>query len=201
MDRKQKKKAPWMRRAAVLSLFFGLAGCAVSPISKEVKKDLAPGVTFSDVLSRPEAHVGQKVLWAGEILDLRNAPDGSYLEILQSPADSSDAPTAPEDSEGRFIAFTGKYLDRAVYKAGRKVTVVGTVKGKKEQSLGQGQSDYAYPLLEIERLYLWPKPARREPLPFYDYADPFYYPWGDPWDPRWRDFYWDPVWHRWMPRW
>ena len=186
------------RRAGLLLTCLALLpACATSPVSKKTKQELAPGVSFQDILAAPDAHVGQKVLWAGEILELRNAKDGSFLEILQSPADSSDAPTEPENTQGRFIAFTKQYLDRAVYKAGRKVTVVGEVLGKKEQPVAQGQADYAYPLIQILELHLWPKPSKREEFPFYSYP---FDPWGEPWDPRWRDSYWDPTWRRWMPR-
>jgi starvation-inducible outer membrane lipoprotein len=77
-----------------------------------------------------------------------------------------------------------QYLDEAVYETGRRLTVVGKLQGSRRQPLGSGKVDYAYPLLEGQYVYLWPRPQNitvYEP-PFWN--NHYYWngsPYSDPW--------------------
>jgi len=163
-----------------------VAGCATAVIPASVRSQVSEGITFQQVRGNPEAYRGKTVLWAGHVLALRNEKEGTYVEVLQAPADAEGRPHSFEQSAGRFIAFFDRYLDEAVYRPGRSVTVVGVVQGQKSQPLGQGKTEYAYPLLTGQYIYLWP-PMTRRPPPYYNEWGPW---WGDPW---WPDYYYEPT--------
>jgi outer membrane lipoprotein len=78
------------------------------------------------------------------------------------------------------MALYEGFLDAAIYSEGREVTVAGEVKGKRVLPLGEIQ--YAYPLISIKELYLWPPKIKKGF--FYPYPH-WYYPW-------WYDPYWGP---------
>jgi outer membrane lipoprotein len=159
-----------------LCAVFWSSGCARSLIPQEVRRQAATSPGFADVLARPEEYKGKTIFWGGGILGLSNSPDGTSLEILQIPLDASGEPEHRESSQGRFIARTAKYLDREIYEKNRRLTVVGKVEGKEAHPIAQGEMNYTYPLVRIERLYLWPKLLQRQPLY---------------WAPYWPGSYWD----------
>lgn len=169
---------------ALVSAALFLCGCATPPVPRSLRESVTPGVSFKDVLARPEAHAGEIVLWAGEVLSLKNEKDQTVVEVLQIPCNTRGTPRSREESEGRFLVAFQRYLDEAVYKAGRTVTVVGQVQGVRRQALGSGKADYAYPLLLGQYIYLWP---RRQPPPPYDppYWNSVYWHGPGYWDPWW----------------
>ena len=77
------------------------------------------------------------------------------LTVLASPLDSGELPLSDWSSEGRFVATTSQFLDPEVYARGRTVTLAGVVTGTESRALGQTRS--AYPVVEIEQIYLWPR--------------------------------------------
>ncbi len=172
-------------------LISGLFGCA-HPISKEIRKKVAKDVRFSDVLQDPTAYVSEIVLWGGEIIETINQIDGTMVIVLQMPLDYQDKPKGDEASKGRFIAKTNEYLDPAVYKPERKVTVAGEIIGKETRPLGEGE--YTYPVIAIKQLHLWKRELYRSEFgPYYDpwYYDYWYSPWYRPWFyPYYRPHYW-----------
>jgi outer membrane lipoprotein len=165
-----------MNRYLLFTMAAGAAllasGCATPVISKNVRGELTPNVTFKSVLSDPDAHKGERVLWGGEVLGLKNEKGGSTLEVLQEPIDTEGAPTLPDKSQGRFLAFVDQYLDPAVYTHRKQVTVAGRVRGKQVTPLGKELMEYSYPVLDAEHLYIW---AKRLVVSYADY-DPFW--WG-----------------------
>jgi outer membrane lipoprotein len=139
-----------------LSLLALTTGCVNSMIPKEVRRQVTPNVAFEQVITDPEAHKGQKVLWGGQILSLKNAKEGTTLHILEIPLDAYGEPVHAESSAGRFIAFTDQYLDRAIFRSGRRITVFGEIQGQRTEPLAPGEMDYRYPLVRAEHVYLWP---------------------------------------------
>jgi outer membrane lipoprotein len=162
---------------------FILSGCATSPIPREIRRQVTPGLTFGHVLRSPEAQKGKIVLWGGQILSLKNAKDGTTLHLLEVPTDSDGRPINPEASEGRFIAAIDRYLDMAVYQRGRLVTIFGEGEGARSEPLGEGQMEYAYPVIHAREIYLWPRNYPAHVL----YADPWMDPYGEGFGgPDWR---------------
>ena len=114
------------------------------------------------------------------ILETRNRPDGTDLVVLETPLEYGEFPSDPAYQEGRFIAWTPRFLDPEVVSRGRKITVAGTIDGAETRPLGE--TKYAYPVVRILELHLWepPPPVYYRPYPPY----PPWYRWdgfGCPW--------------------
>jgi len=80
--------------------------------------------------------------------------------------------TEPQERATCFFVL-GEPLD--VYAKGREITVTGTVSGSETRKVGD--YDYAYPRVDADVVYLWPKRPMYAPSPYYD---PFYGPFYDP---------------------
>ncbi len=165
-----------MRKFTCLLMFLFLisAGC-VSLISRELRSELSPDITFKQVVKDPDAHKGKTILISGIILGSRNTKEGTLIEILQKPTDINGRPKDVDDSDGRFLALYDGYLETAIYSRGREVAVAGEITGKKILPLGE--IDYIYPLISIKEVHLF-KVKKEEAFSYYPY--PYwwrYHPW------------------------
>lgn len=153
--------------------FFGLYvslawGCAY-PISSGLRQAASKNLTFSMVLQDPAAHEGAIVIWGGEIITTTNLKDGTEILILHSPLNYQLMPAEAALSLGRFIARSPQFLDPALYKSGKKITVAGEIAGKETRPLGQ--TEYTYPLVQVKELHLW----ERSPYGlYYQVYNPFW---------------------------
>jgi outer membrane lipoprotein len=157
----------WLFGLALILMF----GCSY-PISKSLRQEAKKeNLTFPMVLHDPAAFRGSMVLWGGEIIETVNLQHGSEIILLETPLDYQEMPESAIHSEGRFIARTQEFLDPAVYKKGKKVTLAGEVAGGEKRPLGK--TEYIYPVVEIKEIHLW-KEERK-----YYYPWPYYgWPWG-----------------------
>jgi outer membrane lipoprotein len=135
-----------------LFVFFITAGCA-PPFSKETLDKVNRNVSFQELKKEPEKFKGTTVMLGGMIVGSKNAKEGTLIEILQKPLDSSGSPLQTDSTEGRFLIQSDTFLDPAVYHEGRLITVVAEVIGRKELPLDDIM--YAYPLLTVKDLHLW----------------------------------------------
>ena len=184
-------KVMWPTWGMLLVALLFVLGCA-PVISKPLRDQVDKSLTFREVFKDPEAHKGSVVVWAGVILEAKNTKEGTLIEILQKATDYFGAPEEMDRSEGRFLALHPSYLDVAVFGKGREVTVGGEVKGKRIMPLGEIQ--YAYPLVLVQEIHLWPDMSKER-------LGPYYYPY--PWwwyDPFWRPWYYPYHYDRVRPR-
>ena len=161
-------------------LFSGCAHVISEDILKEVNRD----TDFIELRKNPAAYQGEMVLFGGVIIKVMYKQDRTLLEIYQTGMDRKDRPVNLDVSGGRFLARYDGFLDRAIYRKGREVTVAGKVEGVKIMKLGE--IDYHYPYILIMEIHLWKekKPKIDEPYPWYPMG-----PWGmwGPWYyPYWR---------------
>jgi len=100
------------------------------------------------------------------------------IEVVQKQVSSSGEPYLTDKSEGRYLVVVDRFLDPAIYRSGRDITVAGEVQGSVQRRLGE--IDYRYPVIAAVELHLW-----KEPLspPAYPYAYPFGYPYYRRWGP------------------
>jgi outer membrane lipoprotein len=161
-----------------------LNGCA-HVISGDILEQVNRDITFGELRKSPEAYTGKMVVLGGVIVKSVNKKDGTLLEIYQTEIEDEGMPINLDVSDGRFLAFYEGFLDSEIYRAGRKVTIAGSVRGKLIKKLGQ--VDYHYPYLIIKEMHLWAEEKwyRYEPYPY-----PLY-PWRF-WDPWWR-YPWHPF--------
>ena len=152
-------------------LLFAISGCTY-PISRELRHQAQKGLTFSEVLQNPSAHVGSIVIWGGVILETQNYPNGTEILALETPLEYRGKPVGARFSQGRFIAKTSKFLDPAVYVGGGRVTVAGEIIGKETRPLGQAQ--YAYPVVQAKEIYLWKHHRYSYEYYWWDWYGPYF---------------------------
>lgn len=164
-----------------------LGGCASIP---ENIRTPVPGPSVAEVRAHPASHTGQKVRWGGTISNVQNLEKRTVITVVARPLTRKGEPLADRASTGRFLADVNGFLDPEVYKAGRRVTVVGKLGGIRSQKIDQYV--YNYPVVRADAVHLWreyvrPEPYPYDPWPFYDPFWPYpyyhhfhgypYYPW------------------------
>ncbi|MGI9046690.1 MAG: Slp family lipoprotein [Burkholderiales bacterium] len=162
----------------MIALCAMLSGCATTP-RPVVEGPISP---LTPQAARADQGVGpnERVRWGGEILNVETAENRTCFEILAQELDSSGRPSGDgSDYAGesrptgsRFLACDQGFYDPAIYAKRRDLTVVGTLVDSETRKIGE--HDYRYPLLQVEKLHLWPK--------YSAYRDPYFYDpfWGWP---------------------
>jgi len=160
-------------KAIALALLLMTAACT-HPISRQRRyRAEKENITFDMVLANPNFYKGRTVLWGGRIIETVNFRDGAELIVLQTPLDFLGEPDEPHASQGRFIARSPRFLDPAVYKADRAVTLAGVLHGAEDRAVDQ--TTYTYPVVMVEELHLWEE-YYYQPYPDYYRYDPFWGP-------------------------
>ncbi len=158
--KRQGCRSPLLMILGVIFLSLLFTSCATRIIPKEMEGQIDWTVSFEQVKSDPNAHLGKTILVGGEIIGMHNKKETTEIEILQKPLGNDRRPLFVDESSGRFIYIHPTFLDPSIYKSGRKVTVVGMVEGARSQNLGE--VEIVYPILAGKHLYLWP-PYRPHP--------------------------------------
>lgn len=171
---------------ATLTLLLTLTGCASTQEAGDGSD--APALTFLQIKAAPDSFKGQSVVFGGMVLTARRLKDGTRIEILQLPLDRAMHPGYDlTKSQGRFIALQREFLDPATLPQGTNVTVTGEIAGS--ITLPLDETDYAYPVIDIKRLQVWPRLEDAAPR-IRPYMGPGPY-WGPYWSPYWRPWpYW-----------
>ena len=100
---------------------------------------------------------GQEVSLSGIVLKARRLDGMTEIEVLQLPLEAGGRPTVDRrQSQGRFLARQTTFLDPAILATGPTVTVHGVMEGVVDRPLEPGSDDYAYPLIAIRDLTIWP---------------------------------------------
>jgi outer membrane lipoprotein len=130
-----------------------LGGCASGPAFDTTRVDKS--ITPRSAVAELAANTGKTVLWGGVILSTANLENTTRIEVLAYPLDSSQMPLRDRDPLGRFMLERRGFLEPASYTEGRMVTVTGTLVRTQQGKVGG--SDYTYPVVEADKLYLWSK--------------------------------------------
>lgn len=162
------------------------AGCATSQESFDGTQP--PQIAFAQVKGAPDSYKGQTVTWGGQILSARRLKEGTRIEVLQLPLNSSLQPTLElNTSQGRFVALQREFLDPATIPAGTFVTVSGEVAGS--ITLPLDETEYSYPIVELKTMKVWVR-VEDQPIRIRPHIGPGPY-WGPYWSPYWRPWpYW-----------
>jgi outer membrane lipoprotein len=138
----------WKQLITVAVLLL-LAGCAGTPHRWS-------GIpTPKMVVEEAAVHKGASVEWGGEVIAVENRRNDSWVEVLAYPLDSRGWPQFDEPSIGRFMARAEGYLEPAEFEPGRPLRIQGTFS---EVRIGKvGEAEYLFPLLEVQKMWLWPK--------------------------------------------
>ena len=156
------------------ALVFQLNACA-PVISHQIMEQVDRNLTYGALASRPDEAKGKVVLLGGTIAQTVPKPTHTEIEVVQKQLSSSGEPYLTDKSEGRFLVVVDRFLDPAIYRSGRDITVAGEVQESVLRRLGE--IDYRYPVITGLELFLW-----KEPIPSRPY--PYGYPWGNPYPYR-----------------
>jgi outer membrane lipoprotein len=140
-------------KALILAGLAAFLMACTPAISKDSLKLADPTLTFAMLAKNPEAYQGKNILVGGRILATNPRDGETWVEVLQKPLDWWNEPEDTDESYGRFLVRFPGFADPAVYAAGKKITLLGTVEGKKVQRLKE--MDYLYPVLFPREHYLW----------------------------------------------
>jgi outer membrane lipoprotein len=133
-------------------LLFVVVGAGCSVISPQVRATAEPPAPYGELVTRAEQLIGKTVILGGYVLETDAGADESVLVVLQAPLDAFDLPADSDESQGRFLTMHSGYLDPAIYREGRVVTIAGVVTGV----LGDTEECPARCLqIETRDLYLW----------------------------------------------
>ena len=146
----------------VLTLLFIvlLSSCTTAPKldTAGVDQTITPAFPIKEML----AVQGRRVQWGGSIIASTNLRDMTQIEVLGYPLEQSGKPDTNQADLGRFLVLYDGSLETFDYAPGRLLTVVGPIVEVREGTVGR--SDYRYPVIAAEQLYLWP---REEERPYY----------------------------------
>jgi outer membrane lipoprotein len=148
----------WTVRFLGICVVFVTLGCA-SGMSQQARSQITYQGSFSDLQQARDEHRGETVMLGGKVLRTDASQSASEIAVLQMPLDSNNKPKDTDESEGRFLIRSDRFLDPAIYKQGRLVTVVGRLVGKQARSIGG--FEYVYPVVEAIELKAWPWPRQR----------------------------------------
>lgn len=156
-----------------------LLGACASVVPESIRTEAPGNVQIVQVRDQAQQFRGTVVRWGGNIVSTRNERDRTVLEIVGRNLDREGRPLEEDRSLGRFLVKTEGFLDPAVYKPEREVTVRGRIVDVISQPIGEFR--YVYPVVQADDIYLWkPRPPPQPRYPYYH--DPFFY---DPWYPWW----------------
>lgn len=180
-----------LRHALIASVLLIGPGCASINDQGDQSTSSAPQISYMQVKASPESYNGQPATFGGKVLEARRLKEGTRIEILQLPLDSSDRPTTDlSKSQGRFVALQKEFLDPATVPPGTFVTVTGEMAGS--ITLPLDETEYTYPLVRINNLRAWSDDSDKAPhVRPYPYIGPRPY-WGPYWSPYWSPwpYYW-----------
>jgi outer membrane lipoprotein len=141
-----------IRIVMLLVVVIGMTCCA-PPFAKDMLERVDRSITFRELQGDPDTYKGRWVMLAGVIIETRNTEEGTFIEVLQKPMDRLGRPYETDESEGRFIITTDRFLDDAMYHPGRRITVIAEIGGRKVLPLGE--IEYQYPVVVPKELHLW----------------------------------------------
>ncbi len=153
-------------RVFIIFILLTFTACA-HPISKNTRAALDPSVSISGLFESPDAYVGKRVMMGGNIVQTRNFPDKSEIEVVQKSLDTYGNLDSGDATMGRFIFRHRGYLESEVYANGRDIVGAGVVVGTQAGKIGD--RNYRFPVIEPEEMNLLPE-AVESPY----YYDPFY---------------------------
>ena len=156
-----------------LAMLF-LSACA-SNVPVEIRQDITGSNASVDAVridfSRYE---GQKVRWGGTIVSLENKASETWVEIVGRELGSYGRPKRLDQSPGRFLVRIEGFLDPAIYKPDRELTVYGTVESRLVRQIDE--HPYTYPLIKAQTYYLWDEYDRYDDrYAYYPYGYPYYH--------------------------
>jgi len=112
-------------------------------------------ISYTQVSQNVDSHKDVPVRWDGVIIDVENEESFSLVQVLFYPLNYLGRPLLDEPQGGRFVIKSTEFLDPIIYAKDRRITVVGTLNGDIERTVGK--KVIRVPLLISTATHLWPK--------------------------------------------
>jgi outer membrane lipoprotein len=162
--------------AAMLCTLMMLLNACTPVISPQLMDQVDRNLTYTVLARQPDESRGKIVLLGGTIVQTVPKPKETEIEVVQKQVSSSGEPHLTDKSEGRYLVVVDRFLDPAIYRSGRDITVAGEVQGSVLRRLGE--IDYRYPVIAALELHLWKEPLPPQAYPYpYSYGYPYYWRW------------------------
>ena len=151
-------------------LFLG----ACTNMPKAIQHMNVVDITYSQASQNIESHNNVPVRWGGIVIDVENEEDFSLIQVLSYPLNFSGRPQLDESHGGRFVIKSTEFLDPMVYAKDKEISVVGTLDGDIQRTVGK--KIIQVPLLQSIGIHLWPKQQSNHYGfgPHYYYSYPFF---------------------------
>jgi len=140
-----------MKKLALFLTFLSLVACA-HVVSEEMRQKAGVAPPTERLFSHTDEYIGRTVILGGYIVNTTTLKDNSYIEVVQAPLDSRGRPGSADDTKGRFIVKSDKYLDPAIYTQGRMLTIAGEVQGTQTGTVGD--APYTYLVIQGREFHL-----------------------------------------------
>ncbi|MDR4478951.1 MAG: Slp family lipoprotein [Nitrospira sp.] len=141
-------------------------------IPPELQPVVNKNLSYDDAKTQSTRHLGQVVVWGGEVLKATREPHKTRIEVLQLPLNDDLVPAGEKvESSGRFLAIDtlGKLIDPAVLPVGTRITVIGQIR---DPSAAQSDTANPTPVIDIRDMTVWDKQMRS--TSFYPRYGPYY---------------------------
>jgi outer membrane lipoprotein len=142
-----------IRKTVPVACFLMLLSACAPVISQTTMSTVDKSISSPALQQSPDAFKGRVVLLGGQIIATTVKANETWIEVLEKPLDWQQKPSYADQSSGRFLVRFQGFMDPAIYAAGRMLTVVGEVEGKKVLPLKEIQ--YTYPVIASREYYLW----------------------------------------------
>jgi len=143
-----------MKKFLVACLALIISGCASYPDNVAVAEGTEL-IAFTDVNKSESNFIGKTVRWSGIIAKISNEKTITKLDVLYYPASNNGRPKTNDEPLGRFRVVIDGFVDPAVYRQGKAITVLGQLKEPETAKIGE--YEYEYPTLISKNIYLWQK--------------------------------------------
>ena len=148
---KQARPRPRADAIGIIGILIVLiAGCAPRLIPEELAREIDPALSLEQVRDNVDAQLGKRILLGGEIIEVRPVEGKTEIEFLEKPLDDRQVPLPVDVSAGKFILIHPGPPDPALFKSGRRATVVGKVAGART---AEGS---VIPVLDELFIRVWP---------------------------------------------
>jgi outer membrane lipoprotein len=147
----------WRFMVSFLLLML-VSACASSPVALD--GDAVTTIGPAHVLEGRGAP-GDRVIWGGEIVSVRNLADYTEISVVSYPLDGADRPRINAEPGVRFILHQDGFLEPVKYGPGRFVTAIGNIGGTRQVPVDEYV--LTQPILKADRIHLWPADTTRWP--------------------------------------
>lgn len=129
-----------------------MAGCAPAPVLKPAAMPIEAAADSAAVAE--DRYRDAVVVWGGRIVDIRNRADVTEIVVDAYPLDGGQRPQPDKDGHGCFVAVLPGYVESRDYRAGRFISVTGTLGASVMVPAAEGDRSCAS--VGVAASHLWP---------------------------------------------